>query len=71
MDKPLSSSARIVGDSEPRCPDCGTPLRQIDARPGKQAWACPVGIEAQRRGILGQPGRKHTAVTVYVPKERT
>lgn len=50
------------------CPNCGTALRQIDRRPGKEAWICPVALEAQRRGLLGQPGRKHREVTVYVRK---
>ena len=49
----------------PKCPDCGTVLRMIDDRPEKERWACPVAIEAQRRGILGEPGRKHKAVLVY------
>ncbi|HXS98638.1 MAG TPA: hypothetical protein VN736_28775 [Candidatus Limnocylindrales bacterium] len=48
-----------------RCPDCGGELRQIDSRPGKEAWCCPNALEAQRRGLLGQPGRKHKQVTVY------
>jgi hypothetical protein len=43
-------------------------LRQIDDRPGKEAWICPVALEAQRRGLLGQPGRKHKAVWVYERK---
>jgi hypothetical protein len=51
---------------QPKCRDCGRDLRQIDDRPGKEAWCCPVALEAQRRGILGQPGRKHKEVTVYV-----
>lgn len=54
----------------PRCPDCGTPLRQIDPRPGKEAWCCPVALEAHRRGLLGQPGRKHAAAWVYERKRR-
>jgi hypothetical protein len=54
---------------KPKCPDCGTVLRQIDSRPGKEAWCCPVALEAQRRGFLGKPGRKHKEVRVYVRKE--
>jgi hypothetical protein len=53
-----------------RCPDCNTPLRQIDERPGKEAWVCPVALEGQRRGLLGAPGRKHTEVTVWVRKRK-
>ena len=51
-----------------KCPDCGTELRQIDARPGKEAWCCPVALLAQQRGFLGQPGRKHREVSVYARK---
>lgn len=47
------------------CPDCGTPLRQIDSREGKEAWACPVALRAQQLGILGQPGRKHKECMIY------
>jgi hypothetical protein len=55
-------------ETRPTCRDCGTVLRQIDARPGKEAWCCPVAMEAQRRGLLGQPGRKHKVVWVYERK---
>ena len=37
-------------DSVYLCPDCGRALKQIDDRAGKEAWACPVALEAQRRG---------------------
>lgn len=47
------------------CPDCGSDLRQLDVRPGHEAWACPVAIEAQRRKLLGKPGRKHNAVWIW------
>ena len=50
------------------CPDCHRPLQQIDARPGKEAWVCPVAIEAKRRGYLGQPGRVHKEAVVFVRK---
>ncbi len=49
----------------PACPDCGTALRQIDFRPGKETWCCPVAIEGQRRGLVGQPGRKHKEALAY------
>lgn len=54
--------------SEPVCPDCKSGLVLIDARPGKEAWACPVALEAQRRGLLGQPGRRHRVVWVWTRK---
>ncbi len=44
------------------CPDCGTPLKEIGTY---GEWICPVALEAQRRGLLGQPGRKHAAVWIY------
>ncbi len=50
---------------QPKCPACGTELRQMDPRPGKETWVCPVSERARDRGILGQPGRKHSKVTVY------
>jgi ssDNA-binding Zn-finger/Zn-ribbon topoisomerase 1 len=53
----------------PRCPDCNTPLRQIDFRPGKEVWVCPVALEAKRRGLLGKPGRKHKEALVYTRRE--
>ena len=53
---------------QPRCPDCDTPMRQIDDRPGKECWVCPVALKAKERGLLGQPGRKHKDALVYVRK---
>ena len=47
------------------CPDCGTVLKQIERRPGREPWVCPVALEAQRRGLIGQDGRRHRQVTVY------
>ncbi len=55
---------------EPVCPDCGTRFQLIDPRPGREAWACPVALEAQHRGLLGRPGRKHKAVWVWVRSAR-
>lgn len=54
----------------PLCPDCHRPLRQIDDRPGKEAWVCPIALEAKDRGLLGQPGRKHAEAWVYVVRKR-
>lgn len=54
---------------DPACPHCGTPLRQIDHRPGREAYACPVALQAQQRGFIGQPGRKHDAVYVFTASE--
>lgn len=52
------------------CPDCGRPLTMVEARPGKpesdRRWYCPIAVEAQRRGILGQPGRKHKEALIYM-----
>lgn len=56
--------------SESACPDCKTTLVPIDQRPGKEAWCCPVALEAQRRGLLGKPGRKHKHVWVWEPKRK-
>lgn len=53
---------------EPVCPDCGTPFKLIDPRPGHEAYACPVALEAHARGLLGQPGRKHKAAWIWVRK---
>ncbi len=53
----------------PPCPDCGTPMRLIDDRPGKETWVCPVALEGKRRGILGQPGRKHKDCYTYALKD--
>lgn len=47
------------------CQDCGRPLRIIDERPGKEAAVCPIALEAQHRGLLGKPGRKHKVVWIY------
>lgn len=55
-------------DEQPRkhlCPDCQQPLKQIDWRVGKEQWVCAIALEAQKRGILGMPGKKHKAVIVY------
>lgn len=54
---------------KPKCPDCGTPMDQIDFREGKESWACPVALLAQRKGILGEPGRKHKTAMVYEVKK--
>ena len=56
--------------TDPRCPDCNTLLRKVDARPGEEEWVCPVALEAQARGILGAPGRKHHEVWIYTKKEK-
>lgn len=49
-----------------KCPDCGTPLKSVCEIPGKpRTFICPVALEAQRRGLLGKPGKKHTAVHVW------
>jgi hypothetical protein len=54
---------------QPRCPVCNTPLRPVGAKPGEgKEWVCPVALEAQRRGILGQPGKKHKQVLIYRTK---
>ena len=53
----------------PSCPDCQTPLRQIDFRPGKEAWICPVAEKAKERGLLGKPGRKHKELLIYQRKQ--
>jgi len=37
----VSTPATIT---ELRCPDCNTELRQIDSRPGKEAWAQSIRI---------------------------
>lgn len=50
---------------EAPCPDCGRPMRLIDARPGKEEWICPVALEAKRRGLIGAPGRKHKVLQTY------
>jgi hypothetical protein len=52
----------------PECPDCGTPMERIERPGGQVACRCPVAVEAQRRGFLGQPGRKHKSVVIYVRK---
>lgn len=63
---PATPAAQPKPPSDPpRCPDCGTPLKQIDPRPGKERWICPVALEAKRRGLLGQPGRKHKECWVW------
>jgi uncharacterized Zn finger protein (UPF0148 family) len=49
-------------NAEPVCPDCGTALREIGTH---GEYVCPVALEAKRRGLLGQPGRKHKAATVW------
>jgi len=43
------------------CPDCKRPLKNV----GEDSWLCPIALEAQRRGILGQPGRVHSRVLIY------
>lgn len=53
-----------------RCPDCSTRLEYLCEIPGKlRAFVCPIAMEAQRRGLLGAPGRKHRIVQVW--EERT
>lgn len=59
-----------VANDPPPCVDCGTPLRQIDDRPGKEAWACPIAMEAIHRGLLGKPGRKHKECMVWERKTK-
>jgi uncharacterized Zn finger protein (UPF0148 family) len=44
------------------CPDCGTALREIGTH---GEYICPVALEAKRRGLLGQPGRKHKTAAVW------
>lgn len=47
------------------CPDCKRPMVPLDDdRPGG-LWCCPIALEAHRRGILGQPGRKHKEAFIY------
>src|SRR5262249_39626137 len=68
---PVTRAARAEPPSDiPRCPDCGTPLKQIDSRPGKEAWVGPVALEAKRRGLLGKPGRKHKECWVWTRQRR-
>lgn len=56
---------------QPRCPDCNTLLRPVGAKPGEgEEWVCPVALEAQRKGFLGKPGRKHKEVLIYTKKEK-
>ena len=55
---------------QPRCPDCNTLLRKVESRPGEEEWVCPIALEAQRKGILGAPGRKHQKVWIYIRKEK-
>jgi hypothetical protein len=55
---------------QPRCPVCKTLLKQIASRPGEEEWLCPIALEAQRKGILGEPGRKHKEVLIYTKKEK-
>lgn len=66
----LSKLAQVTDTrtSQGLCPDCNRPLHQIDERPGKEAWVCMVAVEAQRRGLLGKPGRKHSAATIWVSR---
>ena len=49
-------------------PNSSAKLRQVLSDPSKQTWICPVAVEGQRRGLLGQPGKKHKEVMVYVGK---
>lgn len=45
------------------CPDCQATLKQIDPRPRKEQWACPVAMEEQRQGLLGKG--KHEQAWIY------
>jgi hypothetical protein len=54
-----------MADPAPRCPDCNTPLKPLGDSGEKQEWYCPVALEAQKRGLLGKPGRKHKEVWTY------
>lgn len=50
------------------CPDCKRPMTQLPAGEtdlSKLRWICPIAVEAQRRGILGEVGRKHKVAQVY------
>jgi hypothetical protein len=44
------------------CPDCGVKLEQIDDRPGKEAWACPVAI---REKLSKEQYPQHKAAYVW------
>jgi hypothetical protein len=49
----------------PWCPDCGTPLQQIDDRPGKEAWICPVAARGKVSKKIGKPESKHQECWIY------
>lgn len=52
-------------EPEPWCPDCGTPLVQVDDRPGKEAWACPVAMRGKAHNKIGKPESKHQECWIY------
>jgi leucyl-tRNA synthetase len=51
--------------NNPWCPDCGTPLEQIDTRDGNEAWACPVAVKGKMLKRIGLPESKHQDAWVY------
>jgi hypothetical protein len=46
-------------------------MRPVQVKEGEpEEWICPVALEAQRRGFLGQAGRKHKQVWIFRKKEK-
>jgi hypothetical protein len=54
-----------IEPENPWCPDCGTPLEQIDARDGFESWACPVAMRGKELGRIGRQESKHADAWVY------
>lgn len=63
------ATEKEIATGESKCPDCGRPLTLVPDRAGDW-WYCPIAVEAQRRGLLGKPGRKHKDAWVYLRKDR-